>query len=200
MKKILVSLMIIALVCALIGTGVYLAFSDTETSASNTFAVGTLDLEVDDENPWASFAFNVSALKPGDTGSVSIKLENVGTIDGTTLTVDLTNLVDAPGTTPEPEIIFNPDLGELSANMDIVMWEDDGAGGGIANNGILDGGEATLYSGKLNAEAGPYTVTGGLAILPAVKYVGISYSIDSGVGNVIQDDSCTFDIEFVLTQ
>jgi predicted ribosomally synthesized peptide with SipW-like signal peptide len=199
MKKILISLMIIALVCLLLGVGVYLAFSDTETSASNSFAAGTLDLEVDDENPWVSVKIDVDAMSPGDSGAVTCKLENVGTIDGTSLTVDLDNLADDAGTTPEPEIAFNPDNGELSANMDILMWEDDGAGGGTAGNAVQDGTEVTLYSGKLNAEAGPYTVGSGLDA-SATTYVGISYSIDSGVGNVIQDDSCTFDIVFVLTQ
>lgn len=202
MKKILVSIMIIALVCALIGTGVYAAFIDTETSTANTFEAGTLDLEVDDENPWASVKIDTSStpMAPGSSGAVTCKLKNVGTLNGSSLTVDLTNLVDAAGTTPEPEIIFNPDLGELSANMDIVLWEDDGAGaGGVAGDAIQNGTEVTLYSGTLLAEAGPYTVGSGLAA-GATTYVGISYSIAGTVGNVIQDDSCTFDIEFVLTQ
>lgn len=197
MKKILVSLMIIALVCLLIGAGVYAAFSDTETSAGNQFAAGTLDLEVDDENPWASVKIDVDSMEPGDSGAVTCKLVNVGTLAGSSLTVDITGLSDDAGTTPEPE--STPDNGELSANIDIVLWVDNGAGGGVAGNGIQDGTEVTLYSGKLNAEAGPYTVGSGLGA-GATTYVGISYSIAGSVGNVIQDDSCTFDIVFVLTQ
>jgi predicted ribosomally synthesized peptide with SipW-like signal peptide len=196
-KKILVSLMIIALVCLLIGAGVYAAFSDTETSAGNQFAAGTLDLEVDDENPWASVKIDVDSMEPGDSGAVTCKLVNVGTLAGSSLTVDITGLSDDAGTTPEPE--STPDNGELSANIDIVLWVDNGAGGGVAGNGIQDGTEVTLYSGKLNAEAGPYTVGSGLGA-GATTYVGISYSIAGSVGNVIQDDSCTFDIVFVLTQ
>lgn len=197
MRRTLVSLMTIVLVCALIGGGVYAVFSDTETSAGNTFAAGTLDLEVDDENPWVSVKISASAMKPGDSGAVTCKLINLGTLAGSSLTVDLTNLADSAGTTPEPEP--TPDNGELSANMDIVLWEDDGAGGGVAGNAVQDGTEATLYTGKLNLEAGPYTVGSGLGA-GATTYVGISYSIASSVGNEIQDDSCTFDIEFVLTQ
>jgi spore coat-associated protein N len=198
-KKILVSIMIIALVCFLIGAGVYAAFSDTETSAGNQFAAGTLDLEVDDENPWTSVKINVVTppMKPGDSDAVTCKLENVGTMAGSSLTVDLANLADNPGTTPEPEP--TPDTGELSANMDILLWEDDGAGGGTAGDAIQNGTEVTLYSGKLNAEAGPYTVGSGLGV-GATTYVGISYSIADTVGNEIQDDSCTIDIVFVMTQ
>ena len=36
--------MIIALVAALIGGGVFAAFSDTETTTNNTFTAGTLNL------------------------------------------------------------------------------------------------------------------------------------------------------------
>ena len=196
MRKILMSVMVIVLVCGLIGAGVYATFNDTE-STTNSFAAGTLDLTVNDENPWATVPISVSSMQPGDSGSVSIKLTNAGTLAGSSLTVDLQNLADSAGTTPEPEP--TPDNGELSANMDIVLWEDNGAGGGVANDGVQNGTEATLYTGKLNAEVGAYTVGSGLAA-GATNYVGFSYSIASGVGNVIQGDSCTFDIVFVLTQ
>jgi predicted ribosomally synthesized peptide with SipW-like signal peptide len=196
-KKILVSMMIIALVCLLIGTGVYAALSDTEASTGNQFATGNLDLEVDGENPWASVKIDVGSMKPGSGGAVTCKLENVGTLAGASLTVDIANLVDSAGSTPEPEP--TPDNGELSDNMDIVLWEDDGAGGGVAGDAIQNGTEVTLYSGKLSLEAGPYTVGSGLGI-GATTYVGISYSIAGTVGNEIQDDSCTFNIVFVLNQ
>ena len=197
MRRILMSLIIIVLLCALIVGGIYALFTDTETSTDNTFSAGTLDLEVDDANPWASVKINVSGMKPGDSGAVTCKLENIGTLAGSSLTVDLESLADSPGTTPEPEPL--PDLGELSANMDIVIWEDNGAGGGVAGDAIRNGTEAILYTGKLNAEVGPYTVGSGLGA-GVTTYVGISHSIASGVGNVIQDDSCTFNIVFVLTQ
>jgi len=197
MRRILLSIMIIVLVCALIGGAIYAVFSDTETSAGNQFAAGTLDLTVDDQNPWASVKINVSGMKPGDSGAVTIKLTNAGTLAGSSLTVDLQSLSDSPGTNPEPE--GTPDTGDLSANMDIVIWVDNGAGGGTAGDGVQNGTEATLYTGKLNAEAGPYTVSGGLSA-GNTTYVGIRYSIASGVGNQIQGDSCTFSIVFVLTQ
>ncbi|RLC70464.1 MAG: hypothetical protein DRI26_07070 [Chloroflexi bacterium] len=198
MRRILLSLMLIALIGALIGGGVYAVFTDTEASSSNQFAVGTLDLKVDDENPWTSTKISVSNLKPGDSGAVDCTLKNDGTIDGSSLTVDIQNLSDSEGTNPEPET-DTTEPGDLSANLDLVLWVDDGAGGGTANNGVRDGTEQLLYSGKLNAEAGPYSVTGGLAA-GATTYIGIGYSIASSVGNDIQGDTCTFDIVFVLTQ
>lgn len=189
MKKILVSLMMIALAGTMVGGGVFAAFSDVESSANNQFVAGTLDLEVDDENPWSSTKINVSDMKPGDSGVATMKLENTGSIDGT-ITVDITTLVDSAGITPEPEP--TPDNGELSANMDIVIWID------TNSDGVKDAGETELYSGKLNAEAGPYSI--GALAGSGTSYVSISYSIDNSVGNVIQGDSCTFTVLYNLNQ
>ena len=202
MKKILMSLLVIGVIGALIGGGAFAAFSDTETSTSNSFTAGTLDLEVDSENPWASTKISTSSLKPGDSGAVDIALENSGNLSGS-LTVNLTSITDAENTRYEPETEdgdTTDDTGEMGANMDIVVWVDDGTGGGTANNGTKDGTEQQLYSGTLAAATtGPWSVTGGLAA-SGTTYIGISYSIDSSVTDVIQSDSTSFTIAFALAQ
>jgi len=189
-KRILFSVMTIAIVGALIGGGVFAYFSDVESSPDNSFTAGTLDLSVDNENPWTSTKITVSNMAPGADGVATMTLTNEGTIDGT-LTVDLKNLSDTEGENPEPEI-NTTEPGDLSANMDIALWVD------ANHDGVQDGGETVLYSGKLNAEAGPYSV--GTLAASATTYVSLNYSIDSGVGNDIQGDISTFDIEFNLTQ
>jgi len=211
MKKILVSLMAIALTAALIGGGIYAYFNDTEMSAGNSFTAGKLDLTVDGANPWASTKITVANMKPGDSGAVDCTLANTGNLDGT-LTVDIKSLSDAQGTCTEPECV---DEGgtysggsctgntavNLSSKMDIVVWVDNGAGGGTANNGVKDGTEQQLFSGTLAAadSAAAWSVTGGLGS-GSTTYIGISYSIASSVTNEIQDDSSTFTIEFILGQ
>ncbi len=211
MKRILISLMTIALVSALIGGSIYAYFSDIETSAGNTFTAGTLDLTVDTENPWVSTKITASNMKPGDSGVVDCTLTNAGNLAGT-LTVDIKDLVDSQGTCTGPECV---DEGgaysggsctghtpvNLSSKIDIVVWVDDGAGGGTANDGVQDAGEQQLFSGTLAAAnaAGPWTVTGGLGA-GNTTYIGISYSIADTVTNEIQDDSSTFTIEFNLGQ
>jgi len=210
-KRILMSLMTIALVSSLIGGGVYAYYSNLESSDGNSFAAGKLDLTVDSENPWTSTKITASNMKPGNSGAVDCTLANTGTLPGT-LTADITNLVDSQGTINEPECV---DEGgtysggscsgnsaiNLSAELDLVIWVDDGAGGGTANNGVKDGTEQELFNGTLAAAAaaGPWTVTGGLGA-GSTTYIGISYNIDTAVTNGIQDDSSTFTIEFNLTQ
>jgi len=209
MKNILLSLMTIALVGVLIGGGVYAYFNNIEASTGNSFTAGTLDLTVDGENPWTSTKITISNMKPGDSGAVDCTLENVGNLAGT-LAVDINTLVDGQGTCTEPECIDeggtyssgscsgNTPI-NLSAELDIVIWVDDGAGGGTANNGVQDGTEEELFDGLLAAAGGPWSVTGGLGA-GSTTYIGISYSIATSVTNEIQDDSSTFTIEFDLGQ
>jgi len=70
-KRILFSIMTIALVGALIGGGIFAYFSDVETSTANTFTAGTLDLEVDTENPWTSTPITVTCMEPGAAASAA---------------------------------------------------------------------------------------------------------------------------------
>lgn len=64
-----------ALGLSLIGGGTYAYFNDTATS-TNTFAAGTLSLDVDPE-----VIFNVDNIKPGDYMYRTFELENNGSLD-----------------------------------------------------------------------------------------------------------------------
>jgi len=179
-KKVLMSLMAIALAGAMIGGGVFAAFSDTETSHDNAFAAGTLDLKVDGkDDPEVSAYFNVSNAKPGDTGQVVITLSNAGTLDGNAYLV-IQNVADSPGETPEPEP--TPDEGELSEHLIITIdW-----GAGSVTDELCDLAGTNFDIGTLGAGDS--------------KDIIISYEIPSNVGNVIQGDSVSFDILFGLNQ
>lgn len=82
MKKILISLAIIAVVGA-VGFGATRAyFSDTETSTGNTFTAGTIDLAVESENPWESTGqFVFGNLEPSDDEDINVTLNNAGSND-----------------------------------------------------------------------------------------------------------------------
>jgi predicted ribosomally synthesized peptide with SipW-like signal peptide len=180
-KKILVSMMVIGLVAALAGAGLYALFSDTETSSGNYFSAGTLDLKVDGkEDPDVPVYFELKDVKPGDSDSVEIVLSNEGSIDGVAY-LTFTDVMDDPGTTPEPEDL--PDEGELSENLYIEVY----AGEVLVAEGYLsDLAESPIKLGSLTA-GDSITVT-------------IKWSIDSEVGNEIMGDVVTFDMLFSLEQ
>ena len=105
MKSILIGFMTMALVGALIGGGVYAYFSDTESSAGNTFAAGTLDLQVDSENPWTNTAVTVADMEPGVAATpVDITCENLGNLTGD-LYMRITSVTDTGQTINEPECV-----------------------------------------------------------------------------------------------
>ena len=146
------------------------------------------DLVVNGETPkWTSKVFEVEEVWPGDSGGETLMLQNIG--DPGTLYLHLLNLVDDPGITPEPEP--TPDLGELSQNLDMLIWWDD-------NNGIYDAGEGPPIADDTlkNIACNIYDL--GTLDYMEMRYLGIAWSVDSAVGNEIMGDECSFDIQFVL--
>ena len=199
MKKILISLMAIALVVGLVGVGIFASFSDTETSSGNTFTAGTLDLKVDGNDDPNVVALDIEPMAPGATGYNTWAVTNTGNIAGDfTLTVG--TISDDPGTTPEPEAALGTDLGELSSKLMVILFED------TNNNGALDVGETALYSDGMGGMAvlsgmpSTYnpsnpTVGGGSTV-----YITLMYELPTNTGNEVMDDSSTFDITFSLVQ
>jgi len=77
MKKIIISLAVIGVVAAIVIGGTVAYFSDTETSEGNTFSAGTIDISIDDENPWTE-TYNLGDLKPSETAYINFRINNVG--------------------------------------------------------------------------------------------------------------------------
>jgi len=104
MKKILLSLFTVALVAGGLWAGTSAYFTDTETSTGNTFTTGTIDISVNDLNPWnQSFAMN--DMKPSQVEYIDMVVYNNGTNPVNlykTLTGFDTYELDNPGTS-EPE-------------------------------------------------------------------------------------------------
>ena len=80
MKKILISLMTIAVVVGAATYGTIAYFNDTEEVAGNTITTGTIDISVDEENPWTiNKQYSVEKMEPGDTKTMTETVVNVGT-------------------------------------------------------------------------------------------------------------------------
>jgi len=81
MKKIIMSLAMIAAAGALVvgATGAY--FSDTEESTGNTFSAGTLDLSIPEAGNPQEFPVSFTNMMPGEwTGKKSLELKNTGSL------------------------------------------------------------------------------------------------------------------------
>jgi predicted ribosomally synthesized peptide with SipW-like signal peptide len=146
MKKILLSVSMIAAVAIVVvgATGAF--FNDTETSVGNIFTAGAIDLKVDNEsfyngvfNPGTSWDlkdlgdgdlfFNFLDLKPGDWGEDTISLHVNNNEAWACMDAELTATDDNGLTEPEEEDGDNTggtDEGELQDQVNFVWWADDG--------------------------------------------------------------------------
>lgn len=175
MNKILTSVLVIGLVSS-IGFALTRAFfSDTETSAGNTFAAGAVDLQIANDSYYNGNSnsdtswelrpaltdekfFDFDDIKPGDWGedTITLRVEN----NPVWACAEISITQDDDGTCTDPELVDDPtcdpnnaDLldGEIAENVSYVVWNDDG-------DNVLEDNEspsAILAQGKLDQlEAG----------------------------------------------
>ena len=77
-RKILSSVMVIALAAMLIGLGTFAYFSDTGTSTGNTFAAGTVDITL--SGPLGIGSLTVPNMAPGDSTTQTLRVNNAGSL------------------------------------------------------------------------------------------------------------------------
>jgi predicted ribosomally synthesized peptide with SipW-like signal peptide len=157
MKKILLSLLTVALVSSSAVGATQAYFSDTETSTGNTFAAGSLDLAVDENNGLNTVKFTVANMRPGNQPKATYTLNNVGSLNGY---LDLENISVSSNENGclEPETdagdanCDNPGLGqgELQDVVNMRLFLDGDC------NGWIGTGETVFYNGDTGSVASNY--------------------------------------------
>jgi predicted ribosomally synthesized peptide with SipW-like signal peptide len=205
MRKILGLTVAAVLVMGLVGGGTWAYFSDTESITNNYFAAGTLDLEVDSENPWTSIPCEIADIAPGaNSGDVTITCENIGNLVGD-LYIKITNVstsdgdlnypTGTPAASSEPEYDAGGGFGsgyvavndidtKLTINCD---WNSSGVSG--IDNTLLSAMPSTW---TLLQDA--FTDADGVINLV------LSADLAGATDNNYQGDKCNFDIELYLVQ
>jgi len=126
MRQVLLALITIIAVASLGAVGTYASFSDIETSRGNYLEMGSLDLQLGDTKPYPGGSFPYEPdedygddpdsvtltwdyelgyslqgmMIPGDTLASMVKLQNVGSIVGSSLDISCSNQNSAPGSGP----------------------------------------------------------------------------------------------------
>ncbi len=208
MKKIIALTLALLLMIGIVGVSTMAAYRNTEPSPGNSFAAGTLNLVVNGiDNGIGAANFTVTNANPGQTGAGTWTLVNAGNLAGyiDTENITATNAENFNAATNQAEAVDDADTsdatggGELAANMDVVLFVDDGAGGGVANNRIQDGTETIIYSGKLGSIAAAYDQNLALAA-GGTTYISMTWSVALAVNNTIMGDSATLGLTFELAQ
>lgn len=176
---------------ALLGAGTYAAFSDSETSAPQSLAAGTLDLVLGAEGDTLALA-PITNMAPGDGGSLSVTMSNAGTIGGMVSfsvneTDDLENGCNDAEEADEAECDLDAD-GELGGALLLTVHYDGDDYGPFSVN-VIDDDVLTF----------PLAAAGDLSGNDS-KVVTIDYSLPSGTNNSVQSDSVAFEVQASLDQ
>jgi spore coat-associated protein N len=216
MKKLIVSLLTLAVV---VGTGVGVTvayFTDTETSTGNTFTTGTIDIAVDGQNPWEqSEQLVLEDMKPSQHEYSEYVIHNVGSNPANIWkTVDIHEEKDnLPVSEPEclaeggryegPEECIdntpNPNIDEvIRYDMSVWVYETDPEDGDPEPKWWQ-----VIYTDEMGVMLS--TIDGQqnmLGMVPAGWYMKVrqSYHMDSDAGNEYQGDGIVFDITLMAEQ
>jgi len=191
----------VGVVLAAVGGATYSYFSDTETSSGNTFSAGTIDISVDDLNPWNNVGhFTIEDMKPSDVHykEVTLRNEGVNTADiWKKITVD----DYTGGLHPESELGEDPNntdnkIGtviryDMSLNGWVLIEEADGY--------VMDEDDGTHQPGGTYHINGRYIYLGRLEP-GAIMVVEQSYHMDGSTTNWAQGDTMDFSVEFYAQQ
>ena len=198
--KILKSLVIVVAMAALAVGATNAYFSDSVTSNGNSFASGTLELNVDSGRTNV-VKFNVPNMVPGNQPKGSWLVANVGSINGY---LDLENVAvsDQENGCNGAEVAAgdvtcdNPGAGqgELDQLVNLRLFVDrDG-------DGWIGGGDTVFYNGPVSGVAGNYELN---ELINTGNNTTITAILDwhsTPNDNLAQGDSMTLDLTFELAQ
>lgn len=185
MKAVFVAMLLVGLMAVGVGAGTWAYFSDTETSSGNYIAAGTLELKLGDGGSnWYDDpdipSYTINDVYPGWSDWVDFYAKNFGSIDGD-LYMKVT-YTESGGDNPEAE--GTPDDAVLDDNLYVAVYVD----GVLQDNQTLSWWQSQGYYSLGDLAAGN------------MAHIKIEVYIPTTVGNEIQGDSVTVDVEFKLMQ
>ncbi len=201
MKAILRSAIIVLAITAAASGATVAYFSDTETSANNTFTAGTLDLSVDALNPLVHATFAVTNMMPGEQKSGTYRLKNEGSLDGyidiESITVTNTeNGCNEPEATSGDTSCANPGVGEgeLQDNVTATLFTDTNC------DGSINGAEVAFYHGLVKDLPTNFALNAAI-VSGTTQCIGTIFDWNSSANdNLAQGDGFTFALTFELGQ
>jgi hypothetical protein len=160
---------------------------------------------------------SLADVVPGDSGTLSFRLAVVPDSEDDDPSVEPSLSLNLPGTA-ENDLTDSErergdasgDGGELQEALDVKLWYDEG----LANYDVFGGDNAEQDAGETlvtsGAEGSLADVAAAVTDVPLdakgclgtdeTLTVSFSWRLDSGVGNEIQSDSVTFDLEITARQ
>lgn len=166
------SLMVIAVAVLAVVGGTFAKFADSTTSVENKFTSGNVSIFVNGAKSDAAI-FAPGNIKPGDTGTAVIHLQNAGSVHDCSFGMEISDVKNSPGHS-------------LASKINLEIWED------TNHDGVQDTGEMPLlYNGTLKS----LTIEDEIAQLDDA-YVGFKWTFDPDASSIYMDTWCTANISF----
>lgn len=206
MKKILGLTIAALLIMAMVGSGSWAWFSDTESSPDNSLSAGALDLKIDGgDDP--VITFEETNVAPGDSGNGTLTLLNAGASSITgELDIAFSSVNNTAGAGGGE---YEGGSGELGANAEIAVYIDVDESGDFTSGDIgLDNAVDTTYDYSAGLQWNTIDSYGSItwdAVVPTMAPLAsdgfvIEWRVPDTTGNEIQGDSVSFDVTFILEQ
>jgi spore coat-associated protein N len=197
-------------------TGAFAQFTDTETSADNTFEAGTLDLKVDDQDDPEVVSLSFEDIAPGFSEYHTWELKNVGSVPGQpTIELGVVDSYDNGCTEPEGDLDTTcgdpgPGEGELQNKLYIRLeWSNDAGSTWHQLRCNGNWGDHLLYTCEgVTVGLGDFAAVGP-GIDTALPVLGEGESVtfrfhpwwhNTATDNIAQSDGVVFDFIFHLDQ
>ncbi|RPF43056.1 putative ribosomally synthesized peptide with SipW-like signal peptide [Thermodesulfitimonas autotrophica] len=213
-KKVLLLALTLLLVAGMTGYGTWAYFADTEQSLANTFAAGTLDLKVSDDNqPFGdgvSETWVLTNMAPGDVPGVAyeVSLMNTGSLAGSHVEIAFSHAIDEALNPVESDTNRNSTWQEMARYIEIQYMDYDGivfTGAGATSghaivdandNGWLDLEDVTLPANAAALDNLPTPLPNG----GNTKSFHVRLAFRPEAGNDLQGDRLTTTVTFTLNQ
>ncbi len=176
MRRILLSLMVIAVAILAVVGGTFAKFADSTTSSQNTFTAGNVSILVNGAKSDAAI-FAPTDIKPGDTGTAVIHLQNVGSVKGCLFEME----ADGPSSQA------------LASKINVVIWEDRN------NNSTQDEGEGLLYNGTLTHLKSLKTSEKIISAQADDTHLVFTWTFEDAT-NTSMNTNCSVDLTFTANQ
>ena len=192
----LASLMIIGLISAMAGYGTVAYFSDVESAEENVLQAGTIDIDIDEENPWMS-TFTLEDMKPSEMYQqwTNVTINNVGTNDARVCKmINITSYGGGDHPESEWEEDSENTINKISAAIEywnfVEIYD--------ANDTLVESNEILMGHLLLGVDEEEYL----LGVIPAGGYAVVTqrYHMFNETTNWAQGDNMTFDMHFYAQQ
>jgi len=168
------------------GAGTMAAFSDSESSPSNSVQAGTLDLTLDGSEQTVTF-LDVSNAEPGDQGQSSVTLGNTGSVAGIPeIEVDALRSTENGYYGRENGQDSTPNDGELDEHLELRV--------SIGGTTIFPRTTADSIS-----VGNSYTASSAIAGGGSITFT-VEWWLPSDTSDLAQSDGFEFDLTFRLQQ